>query len=105
MIVNKIHNSLIRKRILMERRAIFMLMLFILAYLISWAPYATLSLCSIVNIKFNLSLDPYFSALPGLIAKSSMLWTSTFYIISNKNLRNDIAFDPIRSRIKSINII
>ncbi len=80
----------------MERRAIFTFMLFIFAYLISWAPYAIMSLCSVFGLQTG-RIDPIFGFLPGLIAKSSMLWTSTFYIVSNKSLRDDISLEPIRA--------
>ena len=77
--ISRTQNGLFRKRMIIERRAIFYMIILIFGYLISWAPYAAQSLYKLFVSSSSRYFDtPLASLLPVLIAKSSTLWTSTF---------------------------
>jgi hypothetical protein len=56
-------------------------------FMISWMPYAIVSFSVAF---FNAQVPPLLGTLPALIAKTSTLWTSLFYLISNRQFRRRI---------------
>ena len=83
-------NGLINKRFLMERRALINLILLVIGYIVSWLPYAVLSFLIYFNIIIE--INPVLSLIISSIGKLSFIWTSSFYIFSNKNLRARFTF-------------
>ena len=57
-------------------------------YSLIWIPYAFICMYSaFVNSDH---ITPIVSTIPALLAKSSMLWSSIFFIYTNKDLRSFI---------------
>ncbi len=59
---------------------------------ISWTPYALVALIS-AFIDPNL-VTPMGSLLPALFAKTSMVWSTIFYIMSNKQIKYKVFKPP-----------
>ena len=59
-----------------------------MGFFLTWLPYALVSgYSSFIN---NKSIDPLFTTLPAVFAKSSMLWVPAYYFFSNKNLTKSL---------------
>ena len=82
-------NKVLQKKILFERRMTILMIFLMGSFLLSWSPYAIVSMYA----AFVDRVEAMTSTLPSLFAKSSMLWTSVFYILSNKKVRNDLSFE------------
>jgi len=59
---------------------------------ISWLPYALVSMIS-AFIDPDL-ISPMGSLLPALFAKTSMVWSTVFYIMSNKQIKYKVFKPP-----------
>lgn len=57
----------------------------LVAFLVSWTPYAMVSMYS-AFIDAN-GVSPLLGTVPAIFAKSSMLWTSVIFIWSNRQIR------------------
>ena len=58
--------------------------IFIGGFLMSWAPYASLSMAK--SFMQNVKIMPFTSICVALLAKSSLLWTTLFYILTNTKI-------------------
>ena len=55
------------------------------SFMISWVPYA---LVCIYRVFFETShMSPFTATLPAMFAKSSMLWSSLLYFLTNRKVR------------------
>lgn len=62
--------------------------LFKVGFIITWTPYAIVSLYSaFINAD---RISPLVTTLPALFAKSSMLWPSMLFMFSNSKIRNKL---------------
>ena len=52
--------------------------------MVSWVPYAAVCIWTVLGGH----VTPFASTLPAMFAKSSLLWTSVLYFITNKNVRS-----------------
>jgi hypothetical protein len=58
--------------------------------MLTWSPYAFVTLySSFVNPDH---ITPVGSTLPAIFAKSSTVWSTIFYIFSNKNIKSKMSF-------------
>ena len=58
--------------------------------MLTWSPYAFVTLySSFVNPDH---ITPVGSTLPAIFAKSSTVWSTIFYIFSNKNIKSKMTF-------------
>lgn len=55
-------------------------------FVITWTPYAVVSLYS-AFIDSN-AITPIGSTIPALFAKSSMLWSTLLYLLTNKSIKS-----------------
>ncbi|CAF1075996.1 unnamed protein product [Brachionus calyciflorus] len=97
-------NTLENRRIIIERNSTVVMILIIVGFIISWTPYA---LVSMYTAFFNpKGVSPLFATLPSLFAKSSMLWPSVLYIFSSSNIKNliiKLIFKQKKRRVSSKN--
>ncbi|CAF0955798.1 unnamed protein product [Brachionus calyciflorus] len=77
-----------RKRVASERYLTIILIIIILVFVVSWTPYAMVSMYSAFIDEEGVS--PLAGTLPAVIAKSSMLWTALIYVFSNRNIRSSL---------------
>lgn len=78
----------IKKRLEMERRVTYVMIFYIMLFCVTWTPYAIVALwSSFINPG---GVSPLTATLPAVIAKSSMLWSPLFFILSNKNAKSRI---------------
>jgi len=68
-----------------EKRVAFNLIIYLSGFIISWTPYAVVSMISAFANPDLIS--PMGALLPAIFAKSSMLTSSIFYILSNHKIR------------------
>jgi hypothetical protein len=60
--------------------------------MLTWSPYAFVTLYSaFVNPDH---ITPVGSTLPAIFAKSSTVWSTIFYIFSNKNIKSKMILKP-----------
>ena len=64
------------------------MLVYILGFVITWIPYATVSLYS-AFIDAD-AITPFDSLWPAIFAKSSMLWSTLLYIFTNKSIKSKI---------------
>nr|XP_032828234.1 parapinopsin-like [Petromyzon marinus] len=69
-----------------ERQVGIMVVLMVLAFLISWTPYAACSIA--VAVTPGLKLSPLLATVPLYAAKSSTAYNPVIYIILNRNFRS-----------------
>ena len=60
---------------------------YIAGYSLTWLPY---SVASIYVAFIDSNIAPMLEVIPGIIAKSSMVTSTIFYIFLNKNVRRSI---------------
>ena len=61
-------------------------------FIITWTPYAFVTMYSaFINPDH---ITPVASTLPAIFAKSSTVWSTIFYIFSNKNIKSRMSFRP-----------
>ena len=56
--------------------------------MLAWTPYAIVTL--IAAFGNSEIITPLMGTIPAVIAKSSMVWSSLLYILSNKAVRNKV---------------
>ena len=81
-----------------EKRILIIMIVYILGFLISWAPYFSISLFSYFITSNNMT--PLLTTLPTLLTKSSFVWTSLLYLLSNNKIRTKLSFDLLRNNEK-----
>lgn len=54
-------------------------------FLITWTPYAILGLSRVIS---NFELEPIYYILAAFFGKSSILWTTLIYIMTNRIILN-----------------
>jgi hypothetical protein len=60
----------------------------IVGYLISWTPYALVSMyCLLINSDH---ISPLMATIPSIFAKSSSLWSTILFILSNEKCRSNL---------------
>ena len=72
-----------------EKKLTIILFIYILGFLLTWLPYGIVSLYS-VCIKSD-HFSPLVSMLVILFTKTSIVWSTLFYLITNKKLKSKIA--------------
>ncbi|CAF1051697.1 unnamed protein product [Brachionus calyciflorus] len=73
-----------RKKFNAERKATFSMILITVGFVISWIPYA---LVSLYRVFVDQKVSPLMGTIPAMFAKSTLLWTSLLYIYSNRQIR------------------
>lgn len=68
-----------------EARIAWMVVLMVVAFLVSWMPYATVALTVVFNPAINFS--PLVKVMPIYMAKSSTIYNPMIYIYMNKQVR------------------
>ena len=62
--------------------------------MLTWLPYSISSMY--IAFVDEIGLGPMAETLPAMFAKSSMVWSTIFYIYSNKDIRSKISFSLFR---------
>ncbi len=57
-------------------------------FVFTWSPYAVVALYSSFGDPEKIS--PLGAVLPAVFAKSSMLWSSLYYVLSNKKIKQQV---------------
>jgi hypothetical protein len=70
-----------------ERNITIAVIILIIAFFVSWTPYAIVSLYAGF---FEENIPPLLTTLPAMFAKTSLLWTSMFYLFTNKQFKSKI---------------
>ncbi|RNA30611.1 rod opsin [Brachionus plicatilis] len=73
-----------KKRLQMERNLTVIMIFLVVGFVISWTPYAMVSLYSSF---IGDDLPPLAGTLPAMFAKSTLVWSAILYIFSNKQIR------------------
>lgn len=89
----------IKKKIKMERRVTYVMMVYILLFVMTWTPYALVALTS--SFLSPGYIGPMGATFPAVFAKSSMLWSPFFFIFSNKKVKKRLAIGRDTSVAKS----
>ena len=56
------------------------------SFLVSWTPYAFVSFyTAFIDEK---AISPLGATLPACIAKSAIVWSTFFFVLTNKNIRS-----------------
>ncbi|CAF1150452.1 unnamed protein product [Brachionus calyciflorus] len=76
-----------RKKYNAERKATFSMIYLTTGFVISWSPYA---LVSVYGAFLDQKVSPLMGTIPSMFAKSTLLWTSLLYIYSNRKIRQII---------------
>ncbi|CAF0893793.1 unnamed protein product [Brachionus calyciflorus] len=74
----------LKKKFNAERKATFSMILITIGFVISWIPYA---LVSLYRAFVDHKVPPLMGTIPSMFAKSTLLWTSLLYIYSNRKIR------------------
>lgn len=80
-----------KKRLENERKLTINMMIYVAGFGITWTPYAIVSMVS-AFIDPDL-ISPFGSTIPALFAKTSMVWPTIFYIMTNNQIKSKI-FKP-----------
>lgn len=81
-----------KKRMENERQLTINMLIYIAGFGISWTPYAIAAMISaFIDPEW---ITPMGSLLPALFAKTSMVWSTVFYIMSNKQIKYKIFTPP-----------
>ena len=62
--------------------------------MLTWLPYSISSMY--IAFVDEIGLGPMAETLPAMFAKSSMVWSTIFYIYSNKDIKSKISFRLFR---------
>lgn len=57
-------------------------------FVITWTPYAIVAMASAILGDYKIS--PLLATLPAVIAKSSMLWSSLYFLLTNNIIRRKL---------------
>lgn len=68
--------------------------------MLTWTPYTFVFLFNSFKKNTN-NIDPVLSTVSAVFAKSSVVWSTLFYILSNKTIKSKL-FE--QSKIKSISV-
>lgn len=68
----------------MEVRVARMVVLMVLAFLVTWLPYAAMALAVIMNP--SLHIDPVIATIPVYLAKSSTVYNPIIYMFMNRQV-------------------
>lgn len=68
-----------------EMQVARMVLLMVVAFLITWLPYASFALSVILDP--NLYIDPVIATVPMYLAKSSTVFNPIIYIFMNRQVR------------------
>jgi hypothetical protein len=83
-------NSKAKARLVKERKLTIALMSFVASFTISWMPY---SIVCLYVAFWDTDIPPLLGTLPAIFAKSSMLWSSLFYLFTNNQFRRKLNFN------------
>jgi hypothetical protein len=78
---------MIRKRMLRDRKVAVTVIMLIVAFLVSWMPYAFVSMSVAI---FNANVSPMMTTTAAMFTKSSLLWTPVFFLFSNSQFRKKL---------------
>uniref|UniRef100_A0A8C6ZN54 Vertebrate ancient opsin-like n=1 Tax=Nothoprocta perdicaria TaxID=30464 RepID=A0A8C6ZN54_NOTPE len=68
-----------------ETQVTRMVVVMILAFLVCWMPYATLSI--LVTVCPSVQLDPWLAAIPSFFSKTATVYNPIIYVFMNKQFR------------------
>ncbi|XP_038142227.1 parapinopsin a isoform X2 [Cyprinodon tularosa] len=83
--VSKLQTSESGSTYRVERQVARMVVVMILAFLITWLPYAAMALAVIMDPSLN--IDPIVATIPVYLAKSSTIYNPIIYIFMNRQFR------------------
>jgi hypothetical protein len=83
-----IQSDYMNKRLLIERGSSILILLIVLCFIITWTPYAAISMYS-AFIDSN-RIEPLLGTSLALFTKSSMLWPPILCILSNRKIRHGL---------------
>jgi hypothetical protein len=79
-----------KRRLAKERMLTCTIVILVISFFLSWLPYALVSM----YVTFvDASVPPLLGTIPSMVAKSSMLWTSLFYLFTNTNFKSKLSFN------------
>ncbi|RNA35867.1 melanopsin [Brachionus plicatilis] len=79
-------NFLAKKRIMKERKLTISILVIIAGFMISWTPYAIVSLISSFFSDY-IHITPFMALIPTIFAKTSLVWPSVLYVFSNNQVQ------------------
>jgi len=77
-------NNRMRHKMKLERNLTINVFCLVASFMITWMPFA---LVSFASIFIGPRLGPVVSTVSAMFAKSSLLWSTLFYMFSNKNIK------------------
>ena len=77
-----------KKLLQAEQKITYSMLIYISGFVITWTPYTFISFYTSV-IK-QIESFPTLSVVFALIAKSSLVWSTLFYMFTNSNIRSKI---------------
>lgn len=80
-----------KKRLENERQLTINMVIYVACFSIAWTPYAIVAMATIFSADL---IPPMGALLPAIFAKSSMWWTTIFFIMSNKQIKYKIFKAP-----------
>ncbi|KAM4738328.1 parapinopsin a [Anableps anableps] len=83
--VTKLQTSESRSTYRVERQVARMVVVMVLAFLVTWLPYAAMALAVIMDS--SLYIDPIIATIPVYLAKSSTVYNPIIYIFMNRQFR------------------
>nr|QVK45899.1 G protein-coupled receptor [Proales similis] len=86
------NNAQAKKRLSNERKLTVIILFFIAVFIVAWTPYALVALYT-AFIDAD-GVPPLLGTIPAIFAKSSMLWSTLFYILLNKNIFHKVFCIP-----------
>ncbi|CAF0751292.1 unnamed protein product [Brachionus calyciflorus] len=89
-----------KRRLIKERKLTISILLIIFCFMISWTPYAIVSLISSFFYNY-IKISPIGSLIPSVFAKTSLLWPSVLYIFSNNQIKTFLS-NKLNFRKKSL---
>ena len=89
-----------RHKMKLERNLTINVFCLVASFMITWMPYA---LVSFASIFIGPRLGPVVSTVSAMFAKSSLLWSTLFYMFSNKNIKRILIQMVIQNSNKEIN--
>ena len=95
---NSNNNKSLRQKMKLESNLTRNIICLVIGFLITWLPYAFVSLTSMFIV-----IGPAVSTLPAMFAKSSILWSTLFYMFSNKNIKRILIQMIIQNSNREIN--
>lgn len=82
--VTKLQTSERRSTYRVERQVARMVVVMVLAFLVTWLPYAAMAMAIIMDS--NLYIDPVIATIPVYLAKSSTVYNPIIYIFMNRQV-------------------